>query len=328
VSTDDNDRLTPFDQRGQRRKSDTTSRLCYNVFRVSTPPDRWELVKANPTYFAGALSEAEAQAIRWHSPSSARSSQVFCISAFGSLRHLPDGQELLQALLTHHFPDVGLTGPWTLTLEYTDRQVLDESGRVTPTSVDVFCRSASSVVCIDSKFIADALEGFGSCEQFPEQCHGFYGPGSDKKTNTSANCRLGIAEGSRGARSYWRRGRAFFQDDVFVEQRLGDACPLRGPNFQLMRNVLFAACSGAPTWATLAIVPRAVSPVIQEQAATFRHQVLRPEYRAQLAVSPYEDLIDLLTASRFDDSQRLGQFLAERIATVCAPARAHVPDIT
>ena len=33
VSTDDNDRLTPFDQRGQRRKSDTTSRLCYNLSR-------------------------------------------------------------------------------------------------------------------------------------------------------------------------------------------------------------------------------------------------------------------------------------------------------
>ena len=107
--------------------------------------NRWELVKANPTYLPGALSEAEAQAIRWHSPSSARSSQVFCISAFGSLRHLPDGQEILQALLTRHFPDVGLAGPWKLTLEHTDRQVLDESGRVTPTSVDVFCRSASSV---------------------------------------------------------------------------------------------------------------------------------------------------------------------------------------
>jgi hypothetical protein len=328
VSTDDNDRLTPFDGVVNDENRIRLHGCATTGPAVSMPPNRWELVKVNPTYLAGALSEAEAQAIRWHSPSSARSSQVFCISAFGSLRHLPDGQELLQALLTHHFPDVGLTGPWTLTLEYADRQVLDESGRVTPTSVDVFCRSASSVVCIESKFIADALEGFGSCGQFPEQCHGFYGPGSDKKTNTSANCRLGIAERSRGARSYWRRGRAFFQDDVFVEQRLGDACPLRGPSFQLMRNVLFAACSGAPTWATLAIVPRVVNSVVQEQAAAFRHQVLRPEYRAQLAVSPYEDLIDLLTASRFDDSQRLGQFLAERIATVCSPASAHVPDIT
>jgi hypothetical protein len=51
---------------------------------------------------------------------------VFCVSAFGSLRHLPDGQDILQALLIRHFPDVGLTGPWKLTLEYSDRQVLDE----------------------------------------------------------------------------------------------------------------------------------------------------------------------------------------------------------
>jgi hypothetical protein len=76
---------------------------------VSTPPNRWELVKANPSYLAGALSESEGQAIRWHSPSSARSSQVFCISAFGSLRHLPDDQDIVQALLTRHFPDLGLT---------------------------------------------------------------------------------------------------------------------------------------------------------------------------------------------------------------------------
>lgn len=224
----DNDRLTPFDVVVNDEDRIPLHGCATTCCAVRIPPNRLELVKANPTYLAGAVSETEAQAIRWHSPSSARSSQVFCISAFGSLRYLRDGQEILQALLTRHFPDAGLTGPWKLTLEYTDRQVLDESGRVTPTSVDVFCRSASSVVCIESKFIADALEGFGSCGQFPGKCHGFYGPGSDKKTNTSANCRLEIAEGSRGARSYWRRGRAFFQDDVFVEQRLGDACPAPG----------------------------------------------------------------------------------------------------
>lgn len=36
MSTDDNDRLTPFDavvNDENRRKSDTTSRLCYNVSR-------------------------------------------------------------------------------------------------------------------------------------------------------------------------------------------------------------------------------------------------------------------------------------------------------
>ena len=95
-----------------------------------------------------------------------------------------------------------------------------------------------------------------------------------------------------------------------------------------MRNVLVAASSGAPAWATLAIVPNIVSSVVREQAATFRQQVLRPEYRTHLAVSAYEELIDLLSASRFDDSQQVGQFLAERIATVCSVPGAHLSDIT
>lgn len=285
---------------------------------MSTPPNRWELVKANPTYLAGALSESEGQATRWHSPSSPRSSQVFCISAFGSLRHLPDGQEILQALLTRYFRDVGLTGLWKLTLEYSDRQVLDESGRVTPTSVDVFCHSQSSVVCIESKFIVDAREGFGPCSQFRrEHCRGFYGPGSDRKTGTSASCRLEVPDGTRGARSYWRKGRAFFRDEVFSTQSDGDACPFRESNFQVMRNVLFAASSGPAAWAMLAIVPDRVGDLLRQQVRTFRDQVLRPEYGNRLAVASYEELIELLRASAFDESRNLGAYLAERIDTVC-----------
>lgn len=57
--------------------------------------------------------------------------------------------------------------------------MLDESGRAAPTLVDVFCRSASSAVCIESKFVEDARKGFGSCGQFPDHCHDFYGPRSE-----------------------------------------------------------------------------------------------------------------------------------------------------
>jgi hypothetical protein len=301
--------------RCQRRDGCATTRSVVNELA-----DRWELVKFNPTYFAGSLSEAEGRAIRWHSPSSARSSQVFCISAFGALRHLPDGQDILQALLTRQFPGVDLKGPWQLLPEHFDRSVLRETGRATPTSVDVFCRSASAAVCIESKFVADAIEGFGSCSQFPKKCDGFHGPGSDRKTATSGNCRLEVAEGSRGGRLYWQRGRTFFRDGVFAEQRLGDECPFRGAGFQLMRNVLFAASSGRTAWATLAIVPDVVSTVVRKQAAAFRDQVLRPEYQSRLAVATYEELVGLLGASRFDESRRLGEFLAERIATVCSIA--------
>jgi hypothetical protein len=281
------------------------------------PTDRWGQVQTNPTYFTGALSDSEGKAIRWHSPSSPRSSQVFCISAFGSLRRLPDGEDILQALLRRRFPDIALAGPWELKLEHCDRRVLDETGRATPTSVDVFCHSPSSAVCIESKFVSDAREGFGSCSQFPGHCRGFYGPGSDKKTATSANCRLEVPEGDRGARSYWRLGRAFFRDDAFVEQRPEQECPFRGSSFQLMRNILFAATSSAPAWATLAIVPDAVSNAVRKQAQLFQEQILQPEYRQRLAVASYEELIALLCTSRFDESQVLGRFLTERIAAEC-----------
>ena len=293
-------------------------RVVLQTCPVSTyPVERWLQVQTNPTYLGGALTESEGLNIRWHSPLSEQSSQVFCVSVFGSLRHVADGQAILQALLTRHFPKVGLTGPWELLLEHFDRRILGESGRVTPTSLDVFCRSESSAVCIESKFIVDAREGFGSCSQFPKNCGGHYGPGSDLKTGTAAKCRLEVADGARGARSYWRKGRSQFREGVFATQASGQVCPFRGPNFQVMRNVLFAASSGRAAWATLAIVPDRVGAVLRAQVSAFREQVLLPEYGDRLAIATYEDLIELLRASAFDESRKLGAFLAERIDTIC-----------
>lgn len=285
---------------------------------MSRPPtERWQQVHTNRTYLAGALAGSEGLNIRWHSPQSEQSSQVFCVSVFGSLRQVADGQQILQALLTGHFPKIGLTGPWQLLLEHSDRDVLDESGRVTPTSLDVFCRSDSAAVCIESKFIVDAREGFGCCSQYPKQCGGYYGPGSDLKTGTSAHCRLEVADGARGARSYWRKGRPLFQKRVFETQVSGQVCPFRGPHFQLMRNVLFAASSGRAAWATLAIVPDRLSAVLRAQVSTFKEQILLPEYSDRLAVATYEDLIELLRVSAVDESRKLADFLAERIDTLC-----------
>jgi hypothetical protein len=279
--------------------------------------DRWRQVQGNPTYRSGALTDAEGRQVRWHSPLSEQSSQVFCISAFGSLRNLPDGQSILQTLLVRHFSSANLLGPWEVTLEHSDRNILDESGRATPTSLDVFCHSASSAVCIESKFVVDAREGFGACSQFrKDHCRGFYGPGSDRKTETKANCRLEVADGSRGARSYWKKGQPFFRNEVFASQVDGDVCPFRGSNFQAMRNVLFAATCSPSAWATLAIVPERMSGVLKKQVRTFREQILRPEFSDRLAVATYEELIELLAGSRAEESRSLGGFLAERIETV------------
>lgn len=303
-------------------KIDTTGTalalLCYNRARCPLfPLSAGYRSRRTLRNLGGALTESEGLNIRWHSPLSEQSSQVFCVSAFGSLRRVADGQEILQELLTRYFPNVGLSGPWELVLEHCDRRVLDESGPVTPTSLDVFCRSESSAVCIESKFIVDAREGFGPCSQFPKNCGGYYGPGSDLKTGTMANCRLEVADGSRGARSYWRKGKSRFRERVFATQVSDQVCPFRGPNFQVMRNLLFAASSGRAAWATLAIVPDRMSADLHAQASAFREQILLPDYGDRLAVATYEDLIELLRVSAFGESRKLGEFLAERIETVC-----------
>ena len=104
---------------------------------------------------------------------------------------------------------------------------------------------------------------------------------------------------------------------MFETQVSGQVCPFRGPHFQLMRNVLFAASSGQAAWATLAIVPDRLSAVLRTQVRAFREQILLPEYGDRLAVATYEELIELLRVSAVDESRKLADFLAERIDTLC-----------
>jgi hypothetical protein len=84
-----------------------------------------------------------------------------------------------------------------------------------------------------------------------------------------------------------------------------------------MRNFLFAACSGASSWATLAIVPDVVSARVRAQASTFRERVLKPQYRERLSVATYDELIELLRVSPVAESRHLGEFVAERISRLC-----------
>ena len=66
----------------------------------------WIRAQKNPTYLPGALDHAEGQLIRWHSPEAPASSQVFCISAFGALRSLPDGPAILNRLFAETVPHI------------------------------------------------------------------------------------------------------------------------------------------------------------------------------------------------------------------------------
>jgi restriction endonuclease-like protein len=279
----------------------------------------WGKVRDNPTYCEGALSYEEGLRIRWQSPNDPESSQVFCISAFGALRSLPDRDRVLDTLLARWLPHLPIESPWKLIPEHSQPGLLGETGQGTPTNVDVFCVSDRAVVCVESKFLHDAARGFGGCGQAKSgDCAGFHGPGSDRKTKTGAHCRLEIQDGRRAPRLYWTHGRKYFRDAVFEEQSEGQKCPFKKSAFQLMRNFLFAATAAGnrKAFAVLAIAPDRTSNLVRDQVAKFQDQVLLPAFRNHVAVGAYDELTVLLASSDSNRGKKLGRFLDERMNTL------------
>lgn len=281
----------------------------------------WACVQQkNRTYLPDALSDEEGLAIKWHSPEAEASSQVFCISAFGRLRSLPDRAQVLNRLFAKAIPIIPPASQWNLTFEHVDRDVLGETGHGTATNIDVFCVSPHAVVCIESKFLYDANEGFGGCGQFNAgDCAGFHGLGSDRKTpKIKSQCRLEIQDGRRDPRKYWQLGRAYFQDKVFREQREGETCPFVASNYQLMRNFLFAATKAgeAQEFGVVAMVPEKTEAKVKTQVAAFQQNVLNEPYRSRINVGTYDTLVAILLRSPHHSTIAHGEFLRERMATL------------
>ena len=60
----------------------------------------WEQVQQNPTLYPQALQSGEGERLHWHRHADQpHSSQVFCVSAFGALRHLPVRDRIVGQLL-------------------------------------------------------------------------------------------------------------------------------------------------------------------------------------------------------------------------------------
>lgn len=278
----------------------------------------WRIVQSNPTYLAGSLRDEEGEKIKWHSPAEPASSQVFCVSAFGKLRSMPDGVHVTNQLITDAFPYIRPAERWEVTLEHANGQVLGETGQGTPTTIDVFLESPTAVVCVEAKLLYDAREGFGGCGQYRQQhCAGFFGPGSDlMSTQSESWCRLQSREGKRDSRSYWALGRAYFQDHVFRAQRVGQECPFAGPHYQLMRNFLFAATSAGAgrEFAVLAIVPKSTAAAVRKQVSSFQDHVLLPQFRARIDVATYDTFAVMMTSSVHRETEELGRFLQKRIS--------------
>jgi len=211
---------------------------------------------------------------------------------------------------------------WDIQVEVEDTPLLSELGSSQPTSIDTLLTSSMEVVAIEAKFDRDASEGFGTCGQYRTQkCAGFYGPGSDLATKTSTWCRLENWDGQRSPRSYWSFGKRYFQPPVFAEQPSSGVCPLRGGNYQLMRNFLFAAAYaekyGKQTFGVIVICPAKNDRILTAQLAEFRDHVLLPEHRETIKLLHYEDWTGMLSTNEdHEESLKLAKFLGDRIEGV------------
>jgi len=280
----------------------------------------------NPTLHPNALTEKErAPAFKWHTHcGSPRSSQVFCLSAFGTLRSLREKNRVLEDLFRRALPDFPhrpRSRRWEIIPEAEKPELLSEHGSNQPTSIDALCVSSKEVICIESKFATDAMHGFGGCSQFSRKaCRGYRGPGSDLATSTAVWCRLERWDGRRSPRAYWSIGTRYFQPLVLQQQGPGDSCPLRGPNYQLMRNFLFAASlaekEGKTYFGVLAIAPRRVSAKLANQVDDFRRNVLLPEFQDRITLVDYETYASCLAESGDKECAELATFLEGRISEI------------
>jgi hypothetical protein len=113
-------------------------------------------------------------------------------------------------------------------------------------------------------------------------------------------------------------GRAFFQESVFAKQVDGQACPFDGPNYQLMRNFLFAAALAQrkklPSFGVVAIAPARMAGKLEQQIDLFRTAILLPEFGSCVRLVTYERLIELLRETGEAGAVALATFLEGRIA--------------
>lgn len=290
--------------------------------------ERLQRVLGNPTLHPDALSREERLpgTIKWHRwAHSQRSSQVFCISAFGTLRNIVVRDKVIDQFVAAALPsyrDGGGRDPrWSILLEHEDRELLSEFGGAQPTSVDALLVSPDAVLAVEAKFVSDAAHGFGPCSKFKDgDCAGYYGPGSDATGSSPAWCQLETWRRGRSPRTYWALGREYFRPEVFQMQSRTESCPFRDSNYQLMRNFLFAAAyarrNDKGLHGVITIAPAATSGLLEEQVARFRSEILLRAHANSIAHTTYEIYGSVLRAAGNRSCVELASFLEERIDTI------------
>ncbi len=299
----------------------------------------------NPSLYPG-VAEALGPGFPWHThAASPRSSQALCLSAWAPLAGLEVRHEVIERLLTEWLPDPAAQGAgarrWSIALEVSDPAVLGERGG-RPSAIDVVLESRDAVVCVESKFLRDALAGFRGCDQFPQACRGFHGPGSDR-AGGDAPCRLAVRDGRREARRYWDVAAGLFRPEVLTPGPAEPGtCPLHR-HYQLARTLLYAGAlagwaadqrrtapvatapagaEGRRRFAALVIAPAATAGLLERQTAAFAAGVLLPAHAGRVAVAHYEGLARLLRSCGDPQAAAAGAFVAALLPPAPPPARA------
>lgn len=269
-------------------------------------------------------SHCDPENFSWHSHAGrSNSSQVACINAFGHTADLADGvsNKVFGDFFVSAFPDMTTKARhrrWTVELEYEDPSLLNEYGTRQPTSIDAFCTTSTDVVAVEAKFDRDAKDGFGCCSQpKAKACAGHHGPRSDLRTEANVDCRLETWDGNRSPRLYWVLGKQYFQQGTWQQQQEGMNCPMSGPNYQLMRNFLFAASYASrerkPNFGVAIVCPGQRSATLSEQVRGFREDILLPEYRDRVQLLTYDRLVDLMRSHLPEGEQSLPDHLTAQL---------------
>ncbi|MEY9584278.1 PGN_0703 family putative restriction endonuclease [Sinorhizobium fredii] len=164
----------------------------------------------------------------------AHSSQAIAIDVFGTLKMSTDRDRVLDAIAQH----VGVApgGPWSVTLEWTDKDRL--LGEPRPTQVDAFAVGSMAALVIECKF----TEPGGKCSQTAgsrtgkPQCNGSYTEQVNPSNGVCSRCALA----GKGIR-YWDYIPKVFTLDPAADHA---PCPFAGDAYQWMRNAVLAAAIG------------------------------------------------------------------------------------
>jgi hypothetical protein len=241
---------------------------------------------------------------------------------FGALDRHPRGRDILRAIGATAAVELPASEPVIVCEDRSHPEVLNEKGgRSIPTSPDVLVRWPGFVLTVESKF----REGLGPCGQTKSRktkthgkedpaCTGDYAPGSDRKTETDAACRLTIWDGKREPRRYWEVAERLFRPAVLeVPSR---PCPFADGRYQLMRNITFASefarLNDLQGFAFLvAYVAGSPSAMHTETLAAEFADMLLPDARTRFGLVSYEAIASIVAQHRY---QALAIWLTQRIA--------------